>query len=307
MAAPLISVVIPCFNQGRFLAHAIRSVHAPAMRSAEIVVVDDGSTDDTRIVAKQFSRVLYTYQSNTGLASARNRGLAESHGEFVVFLDADDMLAPGALDIGAAALEAHPECAFVTGRCVMMDALGHLQPTPEHPRLTSDAYTELLRHNYIWMPAMVMFRRTALVEAAGFNKQEHAAADYELYLRVARQRPAFDHAKVVAYYRQHGSNMSADASRMLRETLNVHGRERAHVMTDRVRLAAFKEGRHRWQEFYGTRLVEEIRRHVHAREWRRAARKAATLARYYPEGLRGHALKKLTLWLMRHRAVRDSL
>lgn len=307
MAAPLVSVVIPCFNQGRFLADAIRSVRATQPGSCEIVVVDDGSTDETAAVARQFPHVIYRRQPHTGLAAARNLGLAWSQAEFVVFLDADDTLTPDALDIGAAALEANPQCAFTTGRCVMMDAAGRLQPTPEHPRLTGDAHTELLRHNYIWMPAMAMFRRSALVEAGGFDPEEQAAADYDLYLRVARRWPAFDHAGVVACYRQHGANMSADASRMLRETLKVHGRERRHVLDDPVRLAAFNEGRRRWQEFYGTRLVEEIRRHVHAREWRKAARKAATLARYHPEGLRHHALKKVTLWLTRHRAVRDPL
>ena len=307
MAAPLVCVVIPCFNQGHFLADAIHSVRTTGRGSAEIVVVDDGSTDGTATVAKQFPHVTYRRQPHTGLAPARNLGLAESHAEFVVFLDADDMLTPDALETGAAALEANPHCAFATGRCLMVDASGRLQPTPEHPRLTCDAYTELLRHNYIWMPAMAMFRRSALVKVGGFAPQEQAAADYDLYLRLARRWPAFDHAAVVAYYRQHGANMSADASRMLRETLQVHGRERPHVLDDPLRLSAFTEGRRRWQEFYGTRLVEEIRRHVRARQWRKATRKAATLARYYPEGLRHHALKKVTLWLTRHRAVRDPL
>jgi glycosyltransferase involved in cell wall biosynthesis len=307
MATPLISVVIPCFNQGRFLADAIRSARANGTRSSEIIVVDDGSTDETASVVKRFPGVIYRHQPNSGLAEARNRGITESRGELVVFLDADDMLAPEALEIGASALQAHPICAFVTGRCVMMDASGRLQPTPEYLRLTCDTYSDLLRHNYIWMPAMAMFRRSALIDVGGFDPKEYAAADYDLYLRIARRWPAFDHAAIVAYYRQHGTNMSADAGRMLRETLRVHARERIHINGDAVRLSAFEEGRVRWQEFYGTRLVEEIRSHVHRREWRAAIRKSATLARYYPRGFRHHALKKTVLWLMRHRAMRDPL
>lgn len=305
MAAPLISVVIPCFNQGHFLADAIRSVRGSISRKSEVIVVNDGSTDETTIVAKQFPDIRYFDQPNRGLATARNRGFIESRGEFVVFLDADDMLAPDALEIGATALEAHSDCAFVTGRCVMMDVLGRLLPTPEQSRLTRETYTELLLHNYIWMPAMAMFRRAALEEIGGFNPEQEAAADYDLYLRVARSWPTFDHASVVAYYRQHASNMSADAGRMLRETLKVHERQRVHVTGDPARLSAFKDGRCRWQEFYGTRLVEEIRRHVGSREWRKAIRKAATLAHYYPRGLRHHALRKTALWFTRHRAVRD--
>lgn len=306
MAAPLISVVIPCFNQGHFLREAVRSIRASARRPTEIIVVDDGSTDETRVIATELP-VVYRYQPNTGLASARNRGLAESRGEFVVFLDADDMLAAEALELGASALETHRHCAFTTGRCLMMDGSGRVMPTPEQPRLSGDPYRELLRHNFIWMPAMAMFRRNAVVEVGGFNPNEHAAADYDLYLRIARRWPGHDHAAVVAYYRQHGANMSTNASRMLRETLRVHGRERQHVIGDRERLSAFRAGRQRWQEFYGTRLVEEIRGHVRGREWRAAARKTITLARYHPQGLRHHAFKKISLWFSRHRAVRDPL
>jgi glycosyltransferase involved in cell wall biosynthesis len=272
----------------------------------EIIVVDDGSTDETRAIATELP-VVYRYQPNTGLASARNRGLAESRGEFVVFLDADDMLAANALELGASALETHRHCAFTTGRCLMMDASGRVMPTPEQPRLSGDPYRELLRHNFIWMPAMAMFRRNAVVEVGGFNPNEHAAADYDLYLRIARRWPGHDHAAVVAYYRQHEANMSTNASRMLRETLRVHGRERKHVTGDRERLSAFRAGRQRWQEFYGTRLVEEIRGHVRGGEWRAAARKTITLARYHPRGLRHHTFKKISLWFSRHRAVRDPL
>jgi glycosyltransferase involved in cell wall biosynthesis len=301
---PLISVVIPCYNQGHFLADAIGSIsnNSPSL-PVEIIVVDDGSSDDTAKRAERFPGVRYTHQANAGLAAARNAGLRTSGGAFIVFLDADDMLAAGALDVGAATLASHPDCAFVTGRCVMMDAGGALQPTPYQPRVTGDPYEELLRHNYIWMPAMAMFRREAVVEAGGFDADVNAAADYALYLRIARQWPVYDHGKVVAYYRQHDANMSANAARMLRETLKVHDRERSRAAREPSGRDAFREGRRRWQEFYGTRLVEEIRAHVRAREWRSAASKAMILARYHPRGLTHHGLRKMRLWITRRHAA----
>jgi len=300
-SAPVVSVVVPCFNHGRFLREAVDSVGTQGV-ATEIIVVDDGSTDDTPAVAEAWissteggARGRIIRQPNGGLAAARNRGLRESLGRYLVFLDADDRLEPGALGIGSAALDAHPECGFVFGRCHMMAADGTLLATPSQPRVDADHYRELLRRNYIWMPATVMFRRDAVELAGGFNTDVNAAADYELYLRIARVRPVHDHAAIVALYRQHETNMSRNASRMLHETLGVLRRQRPLLEGDPASLAAYAEGWRTWQEFYGTHLVNEIRAHVAAAEWGRAARKTLTLARYHPRGLGHHAVRKLRL------------
>jgi cellulose synthase/poly-beta-1,6-N-acetylglucosamine synthase-like glycosyltransferase len=112
---PLISVVIPCYNQSQFLADAIESVLRQTWPDVELIVVDDGSTDATRLVAQQFAAVRYLHQSNQGLSAARNAGLALSTGQFVAFLDSDDRLLPRGLECGAGYLMAHPQCAFVHG------------------------------------------------------------------------------------------------------------------------------------------------------------------------------------------------
>lgn len=293
---PLVSVIVPCYNHGRYLGEALRSVGVPAART-EIVVVDDGSRDSTPDVVATFeTRNLFrsVRQPNAGLAAARNRGLRESRGEFVVFLDADDRLAPGAVDIGVSEIQAHPECAFVFGRCLMMDQQGTLLDTPPQPRIVRDHYRELLRRNYIWTPAMVMFRRQALARVRGFNRAFDAAADYEMYLHLARHYPVYDHARVVAHYRKHDANMSGNAARMLRETLAVLRSQRRFLEGDAASLAAFEEGWRRWQEFYGAHLATEIRVAVRRRRLIEAARKGAVLARYHPLGLWHHARRKTT-------------
>jgi glycosyltransferase involved in cell wall biosynthesis len=292
---PLISVVIPCYNQGRFLGQAIASVADSSHAHVEIVVVDDGSSDDTRDVARAFPEVRYFAQPNGGLAAARNRGFRESRGDLLLFLDADDRLAPNALDIALAALAARPECEFVSGRCVMMSIEGTLLPTPPQPRVVHDHYRELLRHNYIWMPAMAMIRRGAIERAGGFNQQVNAAADYELYLKIARANPVHDHGQIVAYYRRHDASMSGNASRMLRETLKVLENERLLLEGDEASIRAYEQGRRTWQDFYGTHLVNEIRAHVDHREWLAALRKAAILGYYHPRGLAHHAGRKMSL------------
>jgi glycosyltransferase involved in cell wall biosynthesis len=274
-----VSVLIPCYNQAHFLADAIASV-VPGERCVEIVVVDDGSSDATSETALSFPQVRCIRQSNGGLAAARNRALRESRGAFVIFLDADDRLLPGAIEAGMRAFLANPDCGMVFGRCVMMGVDGRPWPTPSQEPVGRDHHAALLRRNLIWMPAMAMFRREALESAGGFARGFDAAADYDLYLRLSRAWPIHDHAQLVAAYRRHAGNMSGNATRMLVETELVMRRNKPRG--DEHLLAAWRDGRRQWREFYGTHLVEEIRAHLHAAEWSPALRKALTLARRNP-------------------------
>jgi len=298
-ATPLISVVIPCHNHARFLHEALDSIGTPS-RPLEIVVVDDGSTDDSAEVADGYARrqppgasVRVIHQAKAGVAAARNRGFRESRGQFVVFLDSDDRLAPNALDVGARALDDHPEAVFAYGRCQMMAGDGTLLPTPQQPRIERHAYQELLRNNCIWTPANVMFRRGPLERYGVFDPALSGSADYELYLRLARNHPIHDHGQLVAHYRRHGSNIRSHAARMLRETLTVLRSQRPYVDGDAEAMAAYREGWRNWQELYGSRLVNEIRDHVHVGEWALALQKAIVLWLFYPRGLAHHARQRL--------------
>src|SRR5689334_574125 len=108
---PLISVAIACYNQAHFLSCAIESVRAQSYQNLEIIVVDDGSQDNTAEVAKGYLGVHYIWQTNQGLSAARNTGLRHSRGDYLVFLDADDRLLPGALVAGLEYLSIHPDAA----------------------------------------------------------------------------------------------------------------------------------------------------------------------------------------------------
>lgn len=296
---PVVSVIIPCCNHGHYLREALDSIGVPAAPT-EIIVVDDGSTDSTQEVLAAFRpEVSFRAfrQPNGGLAAARNRGLRESSGEFVIFLDADDRLAPGAIEIGLESLLEHPECAFVFGRCPMMDRDGGLMPTLLEPRIPKDHYRELLKRNYIWMPAVVTFRREPLIRSGGFKRAFDAAADYDMYLHIARHHPVHDHGRVVAHYRKHDTNMSGNAGRMLRETLAVLRSQRPFLEGDQASLAAYDEGRRNWQDHYGSYLTNEIRAAVRRGHLITAARKAVVLGRYHPKGLWHHARRKTELTL----------
>lgn len=291
---PLVSVVIPCYNQAHYLGDAIRSATSRGF-PVEIVVVDDGSTDGTACVAAEFAHVRTVRQPNRGLSAARNRGLAESTGGFIIFLDADDRLLPGAIDTAARALVANPDCAMAYGRCVMMGPDGDFRPTPEPPSVTSDHHVALLRTNLIWMPAMAIFRREPVAQAGGFTPGVDGSADYDLYLRISREHAIHDHGRLVAAYRRHAASMSGNAGRMLRDTLAVMARNRPHG--EPARLEAWREGYRSWQDFYGTQLVEEIRLHLRRAETAAAMRKSLALARLAPMVFAREVARKTRLTL----------
>jgi glycosyltransferase involved in cell wall biosynthesis len=273
-----VSVVIPCYNQAAYLGEAIQSIDA-GRRVAQIIVIDDGSTDPTSRVAASFDGIECVRQANRGLARARNAGLARAVGRYVIFLDADDRLLPGAVECGAHALDTHPACAMAFGRAVTMGPDGRHWPTSHLPRIDGDHHAALLRRNVIWMPAAAIFRRDALIELGGFVAGFDGAADYDLYLRLTERWPVHDHAQLVAAYRRHPGNMSGDASRMLRETLAVMAR---HTPVEAPLVDAWQEGWEQWRSFYGSQLVEEIRAHLRRHEALAAGRKAMTLAYWHP-------------------------
>src|SRR5918995_2122102 len=127
----LVTVVIPCYNQAHFLSEAIESVLAQDHPHIEVVVVDDGSTDNTAKVAARCPQVHLIRQHNQGLSAARNAGLESSHRDYIVFLDADDRLLPGAVGAGLEVLRAHPECAFAFGHYRYVTNDGVALPVPQ--------------------------------------------------------------------------------------------------------------------------------------------------------------------------------
>jgi hypothetical protein len=145
---PTASIVITCYNQAGYLADAIRSALAQApdasSNSVEVVVVDDGSNDRTSSVAQGFPQVRYLFQPNWGLSAARNAGLDASSGQYVCFLDADDILLPGAIESGLRMFDEHPDCAFVYGDFRDVDARGVPLSPPRGPRVAKEHYRALL-------------------------------------------------------------------------------------------------------------------------------------------------------------------
>jgi len=281
-----VSVVIPCYNGSRFLREAIESVLGQTWRAPELVVVNDGSTDDTAAVARSYEQVRYIEQRNQGAPAARNAGMRSSTGEFLVFLDADDRLQPHALAAGVESLRANPEWAFVSGEVRVIAENGSPQYVPTHRPRPGDPYIQLLRSNYIWTPGVVMYRREIVERANGFMTWAGASADYELNVRLARRFPIGRHRQVILDYRQHPSSMSSDVRYMLKSAVTVRRAEGRHARRSAEATQAWQEGLAAVQADYGGRLLTQMKRDLRVTgRRRRAVASAWYLVRYYPAGL----------------------
>lgn len=290
--------MISCFDQARFLPDAIESARDQTYDSVEVVVVDDGSTDGTSEVAASYPDVRLVCQTNAGLSAARNAGLAVSGGDYVVFLDADDRLRPEAVAAGLACFEAHPASVFVSGDHVRIDVDGHEIPKPGPGDVGPDLYLSLLRGNYIGMHAAVMYRRAPAVAVGGFDPALAAAEDYDFYLRLARDAPVARHDTVVAEYRIHGDNMSADSAFMLRSVLTVLRKHAPFVRGDAEQERALQDGVAIWTDYYHAEMIEGYRSRLRQRGLTsEALRDGAGLVRQAPV-----AVGRATLGALRRRA-----
>jgi glycosyltransferase involved in cell wall biosynthesis len=217
------------------------------------------------------------------IAAARNDGLRASTKDLVIFLDADERLLPGGIDVGARALGERPDCAMAYGRCLATGADGRPSHAPATPSVRSGHYAALLRANLIRVPAAI-FRRQSLVNLGGFREGFDGAADYDVYLRVAKSASIWDHEHAVAARPGSPADATGSPARMLGDTLKVMRANRPEG--DENLLAAWDEGRRNWQDLYGAQLVDEIRRDLLMRRVGKAAWKSAVLLRFAPWVLR---------------------
>ncbi len=284
---PFVSVIIPCYNHAHFLPEAIESVLQQSYPHREIIVVDDGSPDNTPEIAARYAGVRCLSQENKGLAGARNAGLQISAGTYIVFLDADDRLTAGALQTGVDCLNAQPELAFAFGECRRVDLEGKVIPRPDQAPKNEDLYVELLHHSFIWCPATVMYRKTILLDMGGFNTSLHVRAsdDYDLYLRIARCSRIAAHGQIVAEYRLYPGSMSSNAALMLKSALYILHTQQDYIKGNPLYESACREGLKQARRYYGSKLLQNVLHDIHSGTGgRKLIADLFTLLRFYPLG-----------------------
>jgi glycosyltransferase involved in cell wall biosynthesis len=218
----LVSVIIPSYNCGRFVRAAVDSVLAQSFRDLEVLVVDDGSTDNTRqVLAGYGPPVRYLYQANAGVSAARNHGIGESRGQYVAFLDADDMWAPDKLERQLKALNTVPGVGLCYSAHLVVDEA--MRPLRVHrSNRRASALEDLLFHgNVVGTPSTTLLYQELLKRVGGFDRELSQCADWDMWVRLARHTEFLYLDEPLVTYRQHGHNMSRNVPLLESDSLRV--------------------------------------------------------------------------------------
>ncbi len=226
MIKPTVSIVIPCYQQGSYLRQAIESVLGQTLANVETIVVNDGSTDNTDEIASEFAdRIRCIRQSNRGLMAARNRAIREAAGEYILFLDADDMLHPQALEHQYSAMESQRN-----RLCIMehrdFETVPELHGDGVKGSPTLEPTLPYIIHKCPGPPVKIMAPLEAVKKIRGFTLSSPGCADWDLWLRLALH--GVDQMIMLpfegAYYRRYPGSMSTDITKMLHSRSDVlHG------------------------------------------------------------------------------------
>ena len=222
--APRVSAIIPTYDYARYVGEAVESVLAQSFHELEILVVDDGSTDETADVLRAFGeRIRCIRQEHRGLAAARNTGIRAARGRYVAFLDSDDLWLPEKVTLQVARLEAEPAVGLVYSEAILFQ---EGSPTTETlhrywaPHPSGRILPWLVRQNVVPSPTP-MVRRDLFERVGLFDETLSGCEDWDMWIRIARVSAIAYVDQVLAKYRMHQANMSLDHERMMTNGLRV--------------------------------------------------------------------------------------
>ncbi len=198
----MISIIIPAYNSAKYLPETIDSILAQGMRDYEIIIIDDGSTDNTREVIDKFNaKIKYIYQKQKGAAAARNRGIRNSRGDYIAFLDADDIWLPQKIRLQMQYFNNNPEISIIYTDAQVFDERGLIwHSANRHMRMYSGKiYYKLFLENFIHTSSVIL-KRACLERVGLFDESLGPCEDYEFWLRLARDYEfAFINKPLVKY------------------------------------------------------------------------------------------------------------
>ncbi|OGL46001.1 MAG: hypothetical protein A2W05_01200 [Candidatus Schekmanbacteria bacterium RBG_16_38_10] len=221
----LVSIIIPTFNCRKYIRHAIESALAQTYKNIEIIVVDDGSTDNTREEIEDLiseKGISYIYQANKGLPGARNTGIKHSSGEYLVFLDSDDVILPEKITTQVSFIKEHPDVCLVYSRYQYFkndnpdDVVSH-----PYALLRGHLYKELIRANFFIVHS-VLVKKECVEKVGGFDESFMAFEDWDLWIRMAESGCQFDYIdEILCLCRLRPDSMCMDWDRIFKSWKKV--------------------------------------------------------------------------------------
>jgi glycosyltransferase involved in cell wall biosynthesis len=226
---PRVSIIIPTFNCALYIGYAVESVLNQSYRDYEVIVVDDGSTDETvEIVTRYRQKVRYFYQANSGVSAARNRALSEASGAFVAYLDADDLWYPQKLDRQMEFFDGHAECGLLHSDVSVIDEqdqIVHARFNAETARAVPQGYCmeDLLRRCHI-QTLTVVERRECIDKVGGFDERLPVTQDYMHWLQIALNGWAVGYIdEPLAKYRWRAGSLMSSKRKVLEDHARMFG------------------------------------------------------------------------------------
>jgi glycosyltransferase involved in cell wall biosynthesis len=187
---PLVSVVIPTYNRAWILTEAIKSVLSQTFENYELIVVDDGSTDNTRLLLDSFKDIRAISQKNKGVSAARNSGIEAAAGDYLAFLDSDDLWLPEKLASQMAFFKTHPEAMICQTQEIWIRNGRRINPKRRH-RKASGMFFERSLDLCLVSPSAVIIKKDLLDDVGRFDEMLPACEDYDLWLRIGARYPVF--------------------------------------------------------------------------------------------------------------------
>jgi glycosyltransferase involved in cell wall biosynthesis len=218
---PLVTIVTPSYNQGRFIAATIESVLSQDYPHIEYIIMDGGSTDETAEVVRRYEgRLEFVSEKDRGQSHAINKGFRRARGEIVAWINSDDTLLPGAVRRAVEALAAHPEAAALYGEGYLMDEAGNV--TCRFPHTQPYDFWRLANVSDYILQQSVFFRRTALEEIGWVREDLHYVMDWDLLIRLGRRWPLHYERAYFGCLREYGAaKTSIGGHRRIREIAEV--------------------------------------------------------------------------------------
>ncbi len=191
MSSPLVSVIIPTYNRAAMVREAVESVFRQTFVDFQLIVVDDGSTDDTSEALSPFRpRLTYLYQAHRGVSAARNLGIEAALGRWIAFLDSDDLWLPEKLKAQVEFFRQNPEARVNQTEEIWIRKGRRVNPKKKHKKISGDLFAPSLKLCLV-SPSAVMIEKALFNDLGGFDESLPACEDYDLWLRISARHPIF--------------------------------------------------------------------------------------------------------------------